>query len=462
MLAYSGVPYYQVSYGYDVQGDNRRTSAYAQDSWSHGRLTLNIGLRLDHIRGYSPVLKDTVYTPANSWGPRIGVAYDLSGKGRSAVRAFWGRYFEGAASAFYTKATPGISDYTYTPINANGSLGPPDVVIPAPIYDISSDINHPRTDEFNVSWETQLTSSLRFTATGVWRDTANFVNNVIANARFSPLQVTNALTGQPLTVYRWANASSSSDSFAIVNPEGFKYLATDGSVIATADPRRKYRALMLLLDSSLKNRFGYQVSYVLAKASGTADNSGQGNWLDGVPWNSPNTATINTDGELTNSRRHEFKAFVSYQVPRIDVLLGGGYFGYSGRPYTPFGQFTTSQLALPTNARKQVFLEPRGSERNDFFNQVDLRAEKAFKVSGHRFGVFVDVFNVFNTATITARQARYPSTTIAGSHGALQGADHRADGTTGLLRRALDVLTLAAAQFEAPGHRQRCPGVAFV
>ena len=33
IYAYGGVPYYGVSYGYDVQGDNRRTSAYVQDQW---------------------------------------------------------------------------------------------------------------------------------------------------------------------------------------------------------------------------------------------------------------------------------------------------------------------------------------------------------------------------------------------------------------------------------------------
>ena len=65
---------YRVSHGYDVQGDNRRTSAYAQDQWSAGRATLNIGLRLDHIRGYSPVLKENVYTPNTAWGPRVGLA----------------------------------------------------------------------------------------------------------------------------------------------------------------------------------------------------------------------------------------------------------------------------------------------------------------------------------------------------------------------------------------------------
>jgi hypothetical protein len=56
-----------------------------------------------------------------------------------------------------------------------------------------------------------------------------------------------------------------------------------------------------------------------------------------------------------------------------------------------------------------VFLEPRGSQRNDFFHQVDLRAEKAFRVQQHRFGIYADMTNLFNTATITTRQARVPS-----------------------------------------------------
>ncbi len=111
IYAYGGVPYARYSYGYDVQGDNHRTSAYAQDQWSAGRLTLNIGLRLDHIRGYSPVLKETVYKPKAAWGPRVGAAYDLGASGNAVLKGFWGRYYEGAATGFYTSATPGIEDF---------------------------------------------------------------------------------------------------------------------------------------------------------------------------------------------------------------------------------------------------------------------------------------------------------------------------------------------------------------
>jgi hypothetical protein len=414
--SYGGVPYYQYSYSYDVQADNKRTSAFVQDQWTAGKLTLNLGVRLDHIRGRSPILNKDVYTPGNAWGPRIGVAYDLTGKGLMAVKAYYGRYFEGAAGGFFESAVPGVEDFARYPILSNGQLGPPTVLIPGIVYGIDSGIKHPRTDEFNVSYETQLTSTLRLTATGIWRETNDFINNVIANARWRPVTLNNALTGQPFTGYFWANSGSSNDSFFIRNTEGFQYIATDGSLIATADPNRSYKGLMLLLNSSLKKRFGYQLSYVLSKATGNVDNTGLGNWVGGTAWGSPNTAIINADGELTNSRRHEVKAYVSYQVPRIDVLLGGSYTGESGRPYTPYGQYSSSQLGnLPSSTRRQIFLEPRGTEKNDFFNQVDLRAEKAFEMSGHRFGVFADVFNLFNTATVTLRQPRFPNTTISGN-----------------------------------------------
>ncbi len=412
IYAYEGVPLYRESYGYEIQGSNKRTSAYAQDQWNAGRATINIGLRLDHIRGNSPVLNEDVYKPAASWGPRIGVSYDLTGKATTAIKAFWGRYFEGAATAFYTSATPGIQDYVQTPLNEDGSLGEPEVLVPGQVYGMSNDIKHPRTDEFNVSFETQFLKDLHFTATGIWRNNGNFINNVISEAQFTPVTLTNQLTGQPFTGYYWANDSESNDSFAIRNTEGFQYIATDGSVIATANPERKYKGLMLVLSNSQRNRLGYQISYVLSKAEGNVDNSSAGAWLGNTVWNSPNTAIINAVGELPNSRRHEIKAYFTYRLPRVDVMLGGNYTGTSGRTWTPYQQFTATQLNLPSSTRRQIFLEPRGSERYDFIHQVDLRAEKAFNVEGHRFGVYLDMVNLFNNAAVTARQRRVPSTTI--------------------------------------------------
>lgn len=410
LYQYDGVPYYRVSYGYDVQGDNHRTSAYAQDQWSAGRATLNIGLRLDHIRGYSPVLKENVYKPQTAWGPRVGLSYNLTGGDTAAIKAFWGRLYEGTASTIFTPATPGIQDYTHIPVNLQGvPNGPPEVIVPAQVYGISSDMKHPYTDEFNVAYEQQLMRGMRFTATGIWRQGGNFLNNVIADARWSPRTLTNSLTGQTFTAYSWVNQAASNESFTITNTEGFQYVGADGSVVGTLDPRRTYKGLMLVLTNNLRDRFGYQFSYVLSKAEGNVDNSGSGAYFSGSGFTSPNTTLINAFGELTNSRRHEVKAYFTYRIPVVNVMVGGNYTGLSGRPFTPTFVYSSSLLSVASSARRTIFLEPRGTEKNDFIHQVDLRLEKVFPVAGHRFGVYADTINLFNANAVTTRIATYPS-----------------------------------------------------
>ena len=222
IYAYGGVPYYRYSYGYDLQGDNHRTSLYAQDQWNVGRLTFNLGLRMDHIRGYSPKLDQTVYTPHAAWGPRLGAAFDVTGNGTTVLRGFWGRYFEGTATAFFTSATPGIQDFTSTEILPNGQLGPTEVLTPGQVYGINEDINHPRTDEVTVAWEQQLFGNMRFVATGIWRTTANFVNNVIEGALWRPFTATNPLTNQPTTLYYWENRSTTDENFTIRNIKDYR------------------------------------------------------------------------------------------------------------------------------------------------------------------------------------------------------------------------------------------------
>ena len=90
----------------------RSLSLYAQDQWTADRLTMNLGIRFDYFKG--TVKENSI--PAGSWvparttpqvdnvpnfkdvTPRLGVAYDLFGDGRTAIKAAWGMYLgsEGA------------------------------------------------------------------------------------------------------------------------------------------------------------------------------------------------------------------------------------------------------------------------------------------------------------------------------------------------------------------------------
>lgn len=90
---------------------------YAQDQWTSTRLTLQGGVRYDHLvsnypdsgiggPGYPYAPKEIFYparsTPGFNWSdvtPRLGAAYDLFGNGKTAVKVNIGKYMEAITAA---------------------------------------------------------------------------------------------------------------------------------------------------------------------------------------------------------------------------------------------------------------------------------------------------------------------------------------------------------------------------
>jgi len=86
----------------------RDVAWYAQDQWTIERATLNFGLRFNDVRAWTPeqVLAAGPFVPERrlaptnnvphfrNLDPRLGLAYDVFGTGRTAVKASLGRYSE--------------------------------------------------------------------------------------------------------------------------------------------------------------------------------------------------------------------------------------------------------------------------------------------------------------------------------------------------------------------------------
>jgi hypothetical protein len=91
---------------FQQERQNHEIGVFAQDAWTLGRFTVNLGLRWDYITMGFPAadLPAGPYTPARhvdalsgvpEWSdinPRLGTSIDLFGNGRTAVKLSFGRY----------------------------------------------------------------------------------------------------------------------------------------------------------------------------------------------------------------------------------------------------------------------------------------------------------------------------------------------------------------------------------
>jgi hypothetical protein len=87
-------------------GINADLGIFAQDQWTIKRWTLNLGVRYDYFNGHNPeqvrpadaFINEFSFAAVNdvpNWkdvSPRIGVAYDVFGNGKTAIKAQVGRY----------------------------------------------------------------------------------------------------------------------------------------------------------------------------------------------------------------------------------------------------------------------------------------------------------------------------------------------------------------------------------
>ena len=104
-------------WGGDIHSDGRVASdaVFLEDRLAIGsRLTVSSGMRFGRWRGrvlpycgapaVLPGCRDFEAVRATAWDPRIGLAWDVTGRGDFAAKAHWGRYHQGMHSLYFDRA----------------------------------------------------------------------------------------------------------------------------------------------------------------------------------------------------------------------------------------------------------------------------------------------------------------------------------------------------------------------
>jgi len=446
-----GVPFRVVLRNVEAR---RRTSidhwaTYVQDQWALGsRLTVNAGLRFDRWTGglgpdelfgspfFEPqtIAKATGLVELTNVAPRVGLAWDVRGDRKVAVKASWGRFYQridGTTISVATSGRTGNVTHDWLDCRLGGAPAtcqtagalPGDRLLsgaaelgtvrgdtrPTGRGAIDPDLKMPFTDSFNAGVEWDLGGALGASATYIYkreRDIWNRVNlawfdlgasDPYARA-YNRYNVTNPFGG-PLTIYS-------------IRPE-FQALPPNQLLTNPSNPvdlHRDYNGLELVLRRRLQDGWSLMASYNLGKSEGTSGTL----FFDhqGHPYLNPNNLTF-IGGDLGLDRRHMFKINGLYQLPfginastQLQVLSGlpwytsgSGGAGVSGATYVRFNR----GVDYPTTSVDpfiRVPGQPQGSERFETEVNWDIRVERRTALGGGKsVDLSADIFNLLNRNT---------------------------------------------------------------
>jgi carboxypeptidase family protein/TonB-dependent receptor-like protein len=397
---------------------------YVQDQWSMGRLTMNLGVRLEDEK--IPAFRERKTAIEFGWGekiaPRLGAAYDLFGDGRAKVFGSYGRYFdwtkyELARGTFggdiwktYYRALDDpnvINNINLSNMPGRDILGAASGFVDWRIPAFGDDVFDPNLkpmsqDSYSAGFEYQL------------QPTTVLAVNYIHNDLIRTIEDIGRLVDGS-EVYTYGNPGEGIVENAL--------LSTATPPFNIPRPKRQYDALQVSLNRRFTNNWFLGGSYVLsrlygnyagiassdeirtpgfssfavdqqqgAQSSRPGGNANRAFDLDEMMWDAH--GNLNVVGRLATDRPHVLKAYGAY-VTKFGTQIGVNQYVGSGTP------LSTDVRTLQT----LVFAEGRGDlGRTPALSTTDLLVSHELRVGGDRRVRFeLNVLNVFNQKTVRHR-----------------------------------------------------------
>lgn len=404
---------------------------YLQDNWQiHRKVSLNIGLRYDYMSPFvPPSCREEAEYPAEGlfpaqcfekvqfntfhlFAPRIRLAYDVTGSGRTLIKGGWGRYYYrptlGGDIAPADPNSTATARFRWNDLNGNRTFEPGEVnldpngpgfigitggsnTFPNP------DEKLPTDDQYSVSLERQLAANMGIRITGVYNRRSNVYRTT--NLLRPPGVYTNAVTrpdpgpdgvvgtgddtGTTVTFYEFPSSLQGR------NFERF-------TRINDPDADQSYKGFDLAFDKNLSNGWMLSTAFSMTKTHN--------------PY--MNALTVS---EFTTSSR------AANDDPNAEFNTANNTWEWLGRitgSYTLPWRITASGVMEHRSgvawARQAVFnspilgnltmnVEPIGTRRLPNTTVFDVRVEKTVGLpKGHSARLQFNLYNVMNSNTVQA------------------------------------------------------------
>jgi hypothetical protein len=351
----------------------------------------------------------------NNFGPRIGVAYDVSGRGNTVIRGgygiFYGRIINSTISNAITNTgmatgqlqlsiaptLAGAPAYPNILTNASASPSRPDIVFFEP------GAQNPLIHQFDLIFDQRIATNTVFSVSYVGSKGRNLPLFIDLNLNPSTATNTYAVSGGPLDGQRLTLPV-----FTLPRPN----VNFGRTTQITSGVDTNYNALVLALNRRFTNGLQVQTSYTFSKSTDNGQSS--------QTFTSGNNVLNPFELALEEARSnfdvpHRFSFNTVWQPKSSSPVLNNFTFApvislSSGAPVTPLASGNAPQAAtvrvqtgvLGAGGTNRLPQTERNSYRLPYTANMDLRVSRAFPIGKNRFEVSFEAFNVFNRINYTS------------------------------------------------------------
>lgn len=413
---------------------NADLGIYAQDQWTIDRMTLNLGVRFDYLNAKLEAqnFPAGTFVPARALGeltglprwkdinPRLGLAYDLFGNGKTALKTSLSRYVASQTVGFASQFNPlggtvtgagfsgtGADTRTWTDPNGDrivqlSELGPSG----NPLFGSTTLVTNPSPDVkegwFKRGYNWEYSASIQHELRPRMSASFGYFRRWFGNYTH-----TDALLVSPADY----------DPYCMTAPNDSRLPLAGQQICGLFDVRAASRGnlsinrLVDFADSSKRknifNGFDYTVSARMRDKLllGGGASTGRVRNVSCETFDSPDVRFCdNTTPWIT-----QVKLLASYTLP-YSVQISGTLqsvkgpalsANYTVTSATAAANGVTLGRAFAAGSATVTLLEPN-TLYGDRLNQTDLRLARLFRYGRTRFQVMADIYNVFNANPVLA------------------------------------------------------------